>query len=275
MRCCAFPISRSAASRLSAPMPASSPMSGWARRCCRRCSPRSWSRGVVGVACDEAALRRLRPAGALPAAIASVALNIVLENVVRLRVRQRSAQLRSADLSRLAIGRPAARAAAGGERGDCGRDHGGAVRLPAPHAHRQDDARGRPTTPRSRALKGINAAAVARTATFIGMGLAALGGMLIALDTSVGPLSGFDAILAIFAAACSAASAASPARCGRLRVGIGEELSLLVLPALLPRRDRLRRHPHRALHCARRGLLGERRRLMANYLLFTRDLWRL
>ncbi|MEO0831360.1 MAG: branched-chain amino acid ABC transporter permease, partial [Pseudomonadota bacterium] len=40
--------------------------------------------GLVGLASDEVALRPLRPYGALTAAIASIALTIVLENLVRL-----------------------------------------------------------------------------------------------------------------------------------------------------------------------------------------------
>ncbi|MGH7211522.1 MAG: ABC transporter permease subunit, partial [Acetobacteraceae bacterium] len=39
--------------------------------------------GIVGVVTDEVALRPLRPSGALTTAIASVALAIFLENVVR------------------------------------------------------------------------------------------------------------------------------------------------------------------------------------------------
>ncbi|WP_204266246.1 hypothetical protein, partial [Escherichia coli] len=39
--------------------------------------------GSVGVAGEEGALRRLRPAGALTVAIATIALNRILENVVR------------------------------------------------------------------------------------------------------------------------------------------------------------------------------------------------
>ena len=39
--------------------------------------------GVVGVAAEELALKRLRPSGALTVAIASLALNLILENLVR------------------------------------------------------------------------------------------------------------------------------------------------------------------------------------------------
>ena len=90
------------------------------------------------------------------------------------------------------------------------------------------------------------------------MGLAGLGGMLIGLDTSIDPLTGFRAILAIFAAAVVGGLGSIPgAVAGALLVGIGEELSLLVLPpdyrtvvgflAIL-----------RCSACVRRGLLGER-----------------
>src|SRR5215469_6579269 len=39
--------------------------------------------GLVGVAAEEVALKRLRSSGALTVAIASLALNLILENVVR------------------------------------------------------------------------------------------------------------------------------------------------------------------------------------------------
>jgi branched-chain amino acid transport system permease protein/neutral amino acid transport system permease protein len=42
---------------------------------------------------------------------------------------------------------------------------------------------------------------VGRVVSFVGMGLAGLGGMLIGLDTTIDPLTGFRSMLSIFAAA--------------------------------------------------------------------------
>ena len=80
------------------------------------------------------------------------------------------------------------------------------------------------------AIKGINADAVGRVVSFVGMGLAGLGGMLIGLDTTIDPLTGFRAMLSIFAAAVVGGLGSIPgAVIGALVVGIGEELSTLIL----------------------------------------------
>ena len=81
------------------------------------------------------------------------------------------------------------------------------------------------------AIKGIDADRIARIVNFIAMGLAGLGGMLLGLDTSIDPLTGFRAILAIFAAAVVGGLGSIPgAVVGALTVGVAEELSQLVLP---------------------------------------------
>jgi branched-chain amino acid transport system permease protein/neutral amino acid transport system permease protein len=80
------------------------------------------------------------------------------------------------------------------------------------------------------AIKGINADAIGRIVSFVGMGLAGLGGMLIGLDTTIDPLTGFRAMLSIFAAAVVGGLGSIPgAVIGALVVGIGEELSTLAL----------------------------------------------
>jgi branched-chain amino acid transport system permease protein/neutral amino acid transport system permease protein len=82
------------------------------------------------------------------------------------------------------------------------------------------------------AIKGINAETVARLASAIGMGLVGVGGMLLGLDTSIDPLTGFRAVLTVFAAAVVGGLGSIPgAVVGAMVVGIGEELSLLVLDA--------------------------------------------
>ena len=64
----------------------------------------------------------------------------------------------------------------------------------------------------------------------VGMGLAGLGGMLIGLDTTIDPLTGFRSILSVFAAAVVGGLGSIPgAVVGALTVGIGEELCLLFL----------------------------------------------
>jgi branched-subunit amino acid ABC-type transport system permease component len=81
------------------------------------------------------------------------------------------------------------------------------------------------------AIKGIDANTVARMVSFMGMGLAGLGGMLIGLESSIDPLTGFRTILPVFAAAVVGGLGSIPgAVLGALVVGIGEEMSLLVLP---------------------------------------------
>src|SRR5205807_8454371 len=80
------------------------------------------------------------------------------------------------------------------------------------------------------AIKGIDAENVGRIVSFAGMGLAGLGGMLLGLDTTIDPLTGFRAVLSIFAAAVVGGLGSVPgAVVGALVVGIGEELSLLIL----------------------------------------------
>ena len=80
--------------------------------------------------------------------------------------------------------------------------------------------------------KGIDPDRMARLAVGIGMGLAGIGGMLVGLDTSIDPLVGFRAILSVFAAAVVGGLGSVPgAVVGGLAIGLSEELSLLALPA--------------------------------------------
>jgi len=79
-------------------------------------------------------------------------------------------------------------------------------------------------------IKGIDVDMVARIVSFAAMGLAGIGGMLVGLDTTVDPLIGFKTILSVFAAAVVGGLGSIPgAIVGALVVGVGEELSLLVL----------------------------------------------
>ena len=83
-----------------------------------------------------------------------------------------------------------------------GRDRARGVLLADPLG--QGDAGGRRQR-RSRAAQGHRSRRLANLATFIGMGLAGIGGALLAIDTSVDPSTGSRLILLIFAAASSAA----------------------------------------------------------------------
>lgn len=185
--------------------------------------------GLVGWLSDELVLKPLRAAGFITTAIGSIALTIALENFVRfgfgnqmrgydlplrrdwvisgLRISPQQAEnlviaivvmaLLFAFLSMTRTGK--------------------AMRAVADN-------------PMLAAIKGINADMVARLVSFIAMGLAGLGGMLLGLDTTIDPLIGFKTILSVFAAAVVGGLGSIPgAVVGALVVGVGEELSLLVL----------------------------------------------
>ncbi len=185
--------------------------------------------GLVGMISDEIVLKPLRAAGFITTAIGSIALTIALENMIRFAFGN---QMRGFDLplrrdwvinglrvspqqvenliiavivmamlfAFLALTRT-----------------GKAMRAVADN-------------PMLAAIKGIDADMVARIVSFVAMGLAGLGGMLIGLDTTIDPLVGFKTILSVFAAAVVGGMGSIPgAVLGALVIGIGEELSLLVL----------------------------------------------
>jgi branched-subunit amino acid ABC-type transport system permease component len=187
--------------------------------------------GLIGVLADEAALRPLRPSGALVTTIASVALGIILENAVRFVFGN---DPRGFDLPvyrdwrvfglhvgpqqmRDSIAALAAMAALFGF-------------LAFTRAGKT--MRAVADNPMLASLKGIDAIRIGRVAGFVGMGLVGFGGMLIALDTQVDPLTGFRVLLSVFAAAVVGGLGSIPgAVAGAFLVGIGEEMSLLVFPA--------------------------------------------
>ena len=187
--------------------------------------------GVVGVVADAIGLRRLRTGaagGALAAAIAAVALNIVLENAVRFIWGN---DLRGYDLplyrdwhfAGVGIGPQQVADAA------CAAIALAALVLFLQRARTGKAMRAVAGNPSLAELKGIDAAAIARLATFIGAGLAGFGGVLIGLDTQVDPLLGFRAMLSVFAAAVVGGLGSVPgAVAGAFIVGIGEEVSLFV-----------------------------------------------
>lgn len=184
---------------------------------------------VFGVLTDELVLRPLRPHGALTTAIASIALTLLLENVVRfgfgnelrgydlpiyrdwrvLGIRIGPQQITNAVLAAACMAAVFAFLAF--------TRVGKAMRAVADN-------------PTLASLKGIDAALIGRIVSAAGMGLAGIGGMLLGLDTSIDPLTGFRAILPIFAAAVLGGLGSIPgAVVGALAIGVAEELSLLVL----------------------------------------------
>ncbi|HZZ34949.1 MAG TPA: branched-chain amino acid ABC transporter permease [Caulobacteraceae bacterium] len=185
--------------------------------------------GGAGVVNDQLILRPLRPAGALTTAIGAVALTIVLENIIRFVFGN---DLRGYDLP-------------------IRRDwHWGGVRIGPQQVENLAIAllamiavflfmaftrtgkamRAVADDPTLASLKGIDADRVARLTNFGAMGMAGIGGMLLGLDTSIDPLTGFRVILSVFAAAVVGGLGSIPgAVVGALTIGVAEELSLLSL----------------------------------------------
>jgi branched-chain amino acid transport system permease protein/neutral amino acid transport system permease protein len=186
--------------------------------------------GAVGVVSDWVVLRPLRPAGLITATIASVALTIALENLVRLGFGN---QLRDYDLPIFRDWRFAGVRVGPQQLEDLAIAAVAVVLLFGflRFTRLGKAMRAVADNPMLAAIKGIDAEMIAVLVNFVAMGLAGLGGMLIGLDTSIDPLTGFRALLAVFAAAVVGGLGSIPgAVVGALSVGVAEELSLLVLP---------------------------------------------
>jgi branched-subunit amino acid ABC-type transport system permease component len=185
--------------------------------------------GLVGVLSDEFILKPFRSSGFITTAIGSIALTIALENCVRLVFGN---ELRGYDL-------PIRRDwVLGGLRVSPQQLENLLIALIAMgllfvflfFTRTGRAMRAFADNPMLASIKGINADMVARLVSFVAMGLAGLGGMLIGLDTTIDPLVGFKSILSIFAAAVVGGLGSLPgAVVGALLVGVGEELSLLIL----------------------------------------------
>lgn len=185
--------------------------------------------GAAGVVNDALLLKPLRPAGALTTAIGAVALTIVLENVVRFVFGN---DLRGYDLpirrdwqvAGLRVGPQQVQNFAMAVVAMA------AVFLFLAFTRTGKAMRAVADNPMLAGIKGIDADRVARLTNFVAMGLAGVGGMLVGLDTSIDPLTGFRVILSVFAAAVVGGLGSIPgAVVGALTIGVGEELSLLVL----------------------------------------------
>jgi branched-subunit amino acid ABC-type transport system permease component len=186
--------------------------------------------GAVGLASDTLVLRPLRPAGLITTTVASVALTIALENVVRLGFGN---ALRNFDLPITRDWRFSGLRVGPQQLEDLAISVVVVAALFAllTFTRLGKAMRAVADNPTLAAIKGIDTDRIAAMVNFVAMGLAGLGGMLLGLDTSIDPLTGFRAILAIFAAAVVGGLGSIPgAVVGALTVGVAEELSQLALP---------------------------------------------
>ena len=187
--------------------------------------------GLLGGWLENEGLKRLRPAGALTVAIGSIALNLVLENVIRFGfgndlkgynlpllpdwrgfgLRIGPQQIETLGLATLIMV---------------------AVFLFLRFTRFGRAMRAVADNPDLARLKGIGTERIALAALMLGCGLAGAGGVLIGLDTSIDPLTGFRVLLSVFAAAVLGGLGSIPgAVAGAFALGIAEELALLVAPA--------------------------------------------
>ncbi|HJQ55896.1 MAG TPA: branched-chain amino acid ABC transporter permease [Vineibacter sp.] len=185
--------------------------------------------GLVGTLAERVALEPLRPAGALTVAIAAIALNVILENILRFGfgndllgynlplardirfggLRIAPQQIENLVLSLAVMGALFAFLAF--------TRIGKAMRATADNP---DLAR----------LKGIEPRRVELLAVFVGAGLCGVGGMLLGLDTSIDPLTGFRVVLSVFAAAVLGGLGSIPgAVAGALLIGVAEEFATLAI----------------------------------------------
>lgn len=185
--------------------------------------------GTTGLVTDHVALKPLTRAGPLTVAIGSIALGLVLENVVRFAF---AGDLRSYDIKVV-------------------RDWVfGPVRVGPQQVEDLAIAvvvmigvflflkltpvgkamRAVGDNPVLADIKGIDPERMGRLTNFFAMGLAGVGGMLLGLETTVDPELGSRVLLSVFAAAVVGGLGSIPgAVVGALVIGIFEEVSLLVL----------------------------------------------
>ena len=186
--------------------------------------------GLVGGLLENASLRALRPAGALTVAIGSIGLNIVVENVIRFFYGN---DLRGFDLPL----KPDLRF--GGVRIGPQQIENllmalatmVAVFLFLRFSRFGRGMRAVADNPDLARLKGIDPGTISQAALVLGCGLAGVGGVLLGLDTSIDPLTGYRVLLSVFAAAVLGGLGSIPgAVAGALALGLAEELALLVAP---------------------------------------------
>lgn len=185
--------------------------------------------GAIGVSTDRLMIAGLRPSGPLAAAIGTIALGLLLENVLRFCFGN---DFRSFDVPPLRDWRF------------------GDLRVPPQQVENAIYAlaimvvlsgfllftragkmmRAVADNLALAGLKGIDTRRTTDLATFIGMGLAGIGGVLIGLDVAIDPMIGTRIMLSVFAAAVVGGLGSIPgAVLGAFTIGLGEELSLLVV----------------------------------------------
>lgn len=190
--------------------------------------------GALGVSSDRLALAPIRrkPSAhaALMVAVVSIALNLVLENIFRFVFGSglnsyEFAVARDLQISGIRIGPQQAR------------NFLIAVGITAVMAAffsltRIGKAmRAVADNPDLARLKGINPQRLTSVATFIGMGLAGIGGALLGMDTSVDPSTGSRLVLIIFAASVlGGLTSLSGAVVGGILMGVVSEMALIWIP---------------------------------------------
>jgi branched-chain amino acid transport system permease protein len=186
--------------------------------------------GLFGIITDFLALRPVMRFGVTLVSVASIALNLVLENFVRFFF---GSDLRSYDI-------PTARdLAVGPFRVGPQQAEALAVSVAIMLALSLFLA----MTPLGKAMravgdnpvladiKGIDPERMGRYATFAAMGLCGVGGMLLGLETSIDPELGFHILLSVFAATIvGGLGSVAGAVLGAVFIGVFEEVSLLAVP---------------------------------------------
>jgi branched-chain amino acid transport system permease protein len=186
--------------------------------------------GIVGVVSDRIALKPLRRYGPISVAIASLAVNMILENIIRFAFGN---DMRALDV-------PAQRDwLIGGLRIGPQQFYNflvAAVVMALLFALLRFTRIGKAMravadNPSLADIKGINPTHVAQLAIFIGAGLAGMTGILLSLDTAVDPTMGMRLILSVFAGAVLGGLGSIPgAVAGGLLIGLTEEMSVMFMP---------------------------------------------
>lgn len=186
--------------------------------------------GIVGVVSDRIALKPLRRYGPISVAIASLGVNMILENMIRFAFGN---DMRALDV-------PAQRDwLIGGLRIGPQQFYNflvAAVVMALLFALLRFTRIGKAMravadNPSLADIKGINPTHVAQLAIFIGAGLAGMTGILLSLDTAVDPTMGMRLILSVFAGAVLGGLGSIPgAVAGGLLIGLTEEMSVMFMP---------------------------------------------